>query len=348
MKYPKLWAVLILFALRSLALAQSTSNDVEQIIKHRENQIAAALLAGDVAASEKYLAANYVRVYPDGAVVATDDLKNGIKFTALDISAQKVHIAGSTAVSVFRSSVKATVNGQPIDGDYVGIRTWAKELGDWKIVAFTSIRLETNAGSPIAPHDPPKEHAHVKANVLTDDLSHITLTLDPKFQFLGKFPFDIRGVAGGYRYLWGETDHGRHLRRTFIVQVEGYYEDSPYTYTYGTPNPATLAGDTYQHNISIYDNDQYARENPGTEAGVTRDFFRDHGYEWEPQAVMSRFARIVDSSGKNEIIFFYFENLADYSKKHVADFPEERNSSEQKAILDSVDANSRKAFTLIH
>src|ERR1700730_8419423 len=175
----------------------------------------------------------------------------------------------------------------------------------------------------------------------------LKVSLDPKFQYLGRFPFDIKGIAGGYRYVWGETDGGKHLGRTFIVQAEGYYPSNQGSYKYGTPNPATLAGDVYQHNVWIYDNDQSARENPGNESDLTRKFIRDKGYEWESQLVMSRFARIVDESRKDEIIFFYFENLKHYTAKRVSDFPEEGESSEQKAILDAVDANSRTAFTVL-
>ena len=61
---------------------------------------------------------------------------------------------------------------------------------------------------------------------------------------------------------------------------------------------------------------------------------------------MSRYARVVDESRKNEIIFFYFDNLADYTTKHAADFPEKAKSAEHRAILESVEANSRKAFTV--
>jgi hypothetical protein len=315
-----------------------------------ETEMTAALLKGDLAASEKYLSSNYVRIYPDGAVAATDDLRNALKFTALEVSERQVRVTGDTAVSVFKSEVKATANGQPIDGTYLGVRTWAKEHGEWKAVSFSSIRLADNGGSDSSPpstsekHAPAKEHSHVKDNVFSDDLSRLTLTLDPKFQYLGSFPFDIHDIAGGYRYIWGEIDHGKHLRRTFIIQAEGFYSDNQESYRYGTPNPATLAGDAYQHNVWIDDNEKDAHESPGTEADLTRTFFKQRGYEWEPQLVMSRFARIVDESKKNEIIFFYFENLGDYTKKRAADFSEEAKTPEQQAIHNAVDANSRKAF----
>jgi hypothetical protein len=149
----------------------------------------------------------------------------------------------------------------------------------------------------------PEPNADVQGNILSADAPYsLKITPDPKFQYLGRFPFDIAGIAGGYRYVWGEADSGKHLHRTFIVQAEGYYPDNQDFYKYGTPTPATLAGDAYQHNVWIYDNDQSAQEKPGNESDLTRKFLRDKGYEWESQLVMSRFARIVDESRKHEII----------------------------------------------
>jgi len=66
--------------------------------------------------------------------------------------------------------------------------------------------------------------------------------------------------------------------------------------------------------------------------------------QWEHELVMSRFARTVDTSRKNEIIFFYFENLKSYTDKSVSDFDASANHAKQQKILESVDANSRVAF----
>ena len=356
MKSSPMWAFPLCLVLSCLVWAQSTNSNTEaqQKITDMETEMTAALLKGDLAGSEKYLSSNYVRIYPDGTVAPTDDLRNALKFTALEVSDQQVRVTGDTAVSVFKSNVQATANGQPLDGTYLGVRTWAKDHGEWKAVSFASIRLVNNGGSDSsqtstsAKRAPPKEHAHIKDNVFSDDLSKLTLTVDPKFRYLGSFPFDIHDIAGGYRYVWGEIDHGKHLRRTFIIQAEGFYSDNQESYRYGTPNPATLAGDPYQHNVWIDDNEKDARESPGTEADLTRAFFKERGYEWEPQLVMSRFARIVDESKKNEIIFFYFENLGDYTKRRAADFSEEAKTPEQQAIHNAVDANSRKAFQVSH
>jgi len=128
-----------------LMFAQKKSGNVEQSIKSMENEMKEAVLKGDAAGSAKYLASNYVRVYPDGSVAdrqqVIDDVKNSLKYTSIEVSEQQVQVTGDTAISVFKASVKGTRNGQPLDGDYRGVRTWAKEGGQWKAVAFTSTKI---------------------------------------------------------------------------------------------------------------------------------------------------------------------------------------------------------------
>jgi ketosteroid isomerase-like protein len=128
-----------------LMFAQNDSGRVEQSLKSMENEMKEAVLKGDAAGSAKYLGTNYVRVYPDGSVAsrqqAIDDIKNSLKYTSIEVSEQQVQVTGDTAISVFKASVKGTRNGQPIDGDYRGVRTWAKEGGKWKAVAFTSTKI---------------------------------------------------------------------------------------------------------------------------------------------------------------------------------------------------------------
>jgi ketosteroid isomerase-like protein len=128
-----------------LMFAQNNSGNVEKNIKSMENEMKEAVLKGDAAGSAKYLGTNYTRVYPDGSVVgrqqAIDDVKNSLKYTSIEVSEEQVQVTGDTAISVFKASVKGTRNGQPIDGDYRGVRTWAKEGGQWKAVAFTSTRI---------------------------------------------------------------------------------------------------------------------------------------------------------------------------------------------------------------
>jgi hypothetical protein len=70
------------------------------------------------------------------------------------------------------------------------------------------------------------------------------------------------------------------------------------------------------------------------------------GYKWEHELIMSRFGRIVDAGKKNEIIFFYFENLKDHTQKPTGFFPDGGNAPGQKQIEAKVDADSRNAFSV--
>jgi Domain of unknown function (DUF4440) len=344
-----LWTICLIFGLSGALFATNQNRAVEQTIRNMEDHMTEAALKGDLAASEKFLSNDYVRVYPDGSVQAIDDVRNSLKFASIEVSDYQIRVIGDTAVSVFKASVIGSAHGQSIDGDYRELRTWAKERGEWKAVAFSTTRIAPS-NSPALPQATEDQHrVHVKDNVfVSDDLPKLILTLDSRFQYLGRFAFDVKGIAGGWRYVWGETDHGRHLRRTFIVQVEGYYSGKHGVYGYGIPDPVTLAGDTYQHNVWIYDNDRSAQQHPGNESDLTKKFLEGHGYQWDSQLIMSRYARPVDEARKNEIIFFYFENLSDYSSKRVKDFPEGPASSEENAILASVDKGSGKAFAIAH
>jgi ketosteroid isomerase-like protein len=143
MKKITVWAALLLFV--GVLFAQKKNADVEQSVKSMENEMKEAVLKGDADASAKYLASNYVRVYPDGSVAnrqqAINDVKTSLKYTSIDVSEQQVQVTGDTAISVFKATVKGTRNGQSIDGDYRGVRTWAKQDGHWKAVAFVSTKI---------------------------------------------------------------------------------------------------------------------------------------------------------------------------------------------------------------
>ena len=141
----RITVAVVLMVVSGVMMFAQNNGKIEQTIKSMENEMREAVLKGDVDGSAKNLASNYIRVYPDGSMAGRqqtiDDMKNSFKYTSIEVSEQQVHVTGDTAVSVFKASVKGTRNGQPIDGDYRGVRTWAKEGGQWKAVAFSSTRI---------------------------------------------------------------------------------------------------------------------------------------------------------------------------------------------------------------
>lgn len=182
---------------------------------------------------------------------------------------------------------------------------------------------------------------------VSQSLPKMRVVLDPELKYIGSFPFDIDGIAGGHRFVWGAVDHDKHLRRTFIIQKEGFHPGSGKLYRYATPNPVTLGQHVYQHNVFITDNEQEAREHPGHEPDVTNKFLRENGYGWDSQLVMSRFARIVDDAKEHEIILFYAENLKDYTNRNAADLAKDAAGEDQKRTKELVNSNSMRAFKVI-
>jgi hypothetical protein len=172
------------------------------------------------------------------------------------------------------------------------------------------------------------------------------VSVDKKLKYVGTVPFTINNEVAGNRFLFVRARDGQ-IDRMFIIQQEGFLPSSSDAYKYSITNPAELGDSEYQHSVIMDDNDARIREEPGKEADLTRQFLAAHGYVLEPEIVMSRFARPVDSPHKHEIIFFCFENLSSYEHK-LADFPEGTSSPQKQNIKQRVDENCRKAFRVSH
>ena len=177
----------------------------------------------------------------------------------------------------------------------------------------------------------------------SSDNPRITVEVDRKLKYVGSVPFTIDHEAAGYRYIFVQTNHGRHIAQMFIIQQEGFLATSNDTYKYPITRPVRLGNFEYQHSVFLYDNSAAAREQPGKEAWATQQFLADRGYSLDSELIMSRFARPADSQHKHEIIFFCFENLASYGHK-LTDFPEGTDSPEKQNIKARVDENCRGAF----
>ena len=130
---------------------EKSGNAVEQVTAlTRQNRDAA--LKGDANWMQQHLAPGYVSVGPTGAVSNREqviqNMKSGaMKYDAIDIKDQKVKLFGNTAVVDTEAHVKATSNGQPVDGDFRATHVWVKEGDTWKLVSFqaTPVQAATSA-----------------------------------------------------------------------------------------------------------------------------------------------------------------------------------------------------------
>lgn len=192
--------------------------------------------------------------------------------------------------------------------------------------------------------DSSKQESKVENNVFISlDNPKIHVEVDKKLKYIGKVPFQIDNIAGGYRYIFVDAKTDKHIQSMFIIQQEGFFPSSNDTYKYRITTPAKLGNFEYQHNVFFFDIDKDIAEDPGKESDVTQRFLQSHGYTLESELAMSRFARSVDLQHKHEIIFFCYENLSSYGHK-LADFPEGTDSAEKETIKQKVDQNCYNLF----
>ena len=70
---------------------------------------------------------------------AIQALKSGaVKYESIDVRDTKIRAYGNTAIVDSLASLKLTINGKPISGDFRATFVWVKQKGNWKRVAFQS------------------------------------------------------------------------------------------------------------------------------------------------------------------------------------------------------------------
>jgi hypothetical protein len=181
---------------------------------------------------------------------------------------------------------------------------------------------------------------------ISPDTPTMRVKIGRKFEYVGSVPFTIGDVEGN-RYVFVHATRDKHIDQMFIIQQEGFFASSKDTYKYRITTPAKLGSFEYQHSVILDDNAARIREEPGKEADLTQRLLAGQGYVLEPELIMSRFARPVDSQRKHEIIFFCYENLSSYGHK-LRDFPEGPDNQEKQRIKQTVDEDCRNAFQVDH
>lgn len=146
-------AVALLMMSVGLSFAQEAKSktkaggDVKQHIEQIMDEGRQAALKGDTSWSEKYMADNYESVTATGERIdsksdAISRMKSGkVKYESIDVEDKDVRAYGDSAVYSGRAKLKATRDGQDISGDYRGTWFWAKQGGQWKLVASQSTKV---------------------------------------------------------------------------------------------------------------------------------------------------------------------------------------------------------------
>jgi ketosteroid isomerase-like protein len=136
------------------AVEQTYKGAAEQQIRDLHEQGRRAALKDDAAFFEKLLANQYFGIGGDGRLLtkaeAIEEFKSGgVKYESIDERDVKVDAYGDAAILNSTASVKATIHGKPVRGDYRATFVYVKEHGNWREVAFqlTPVATETGAST---------------------------------------------------------------------------------------------------------------------------------------------------------------------------------------------------------
>jgi ketosteroid isomerase-like protein len=131
-------AIALVMMLGSLAYGQKMT--VEQTFMKMEQEMADALIKGDAAVFEKYIADNGSFTDPGGTFMNKAQtialIKSGdLKFESSKIDDMKVNVFGKTAIVTYRTTDKGTFKGRDISGQARWTETFIKMKGKWMMVA---------------------------------------------------------------------------------------------------------------------------------------------------------------------------------------------------------------------
>ena len=136
----------------------------------------------------------------------------------------------------------------------------------------------------------------------------ITLRIADGFVPLGPITLSLESTDVDRR-VFVDSDAGRVVKRLVIVQFERVRSDSSFRFVYPPKPPLVFGGETYRMGAYVYDEAKESAAAPDREAGVTRAALTSQGYRLPNFFRTARLARVANTDGTSEIIFFYLENV---------------------------------------
>ena len=137
-------------AFTCLAVLPSHAKDAaagdEQAITQIEKDWGAALVKSDIAAIERFEAAEYMFTDPEGGLSTREEssaeLKSGaVKIASFTINDLKVRVFGDTAIAYGLETETSTYKGKDTSGQYRYTDVFVKRNGSWKAVATQATRV---------------------------------------------------------------------------------------------------------------------------------------------------------------------------------------------------------------
>jgi ketosteroid isomerase-like protein len=136
----------ILLAARLMTGSAAAAGTAAEQVLQRDEQMAHAVVSGDLASLEDLYAEDYVYVGSDGRQITRAErvgaLRSGaLRYLTTQHSGASVRLYGETAIVQGRTHSKVLLNGKAIEGDFQYVGVWVRQGNRWRIVLTQATRI---------------------------------------------------------------------------------------------------------------------------------------------------------------------------------------------------------------
>lgn len=127
----------------------------QQAIFGIEDQIRAALLAGDSSVLDRVLADDFLGISANGTLSDKQQYlrritKHEHSFTRIDTVERKIRLQPATAIVTTTANVNGNLDGLPIAGTFRYTRVYARQpTGNWRVINFEATRVSGLGGADL-------------------------------------------------------------------------------------------------------------------------------------------------------------------------------------------------------
>jgi hypothetical protein len=175
----------------------------------------------------------------------------------------------------------------------------------------------------------------------------IKIDVDEQLRHVGILNFTLKKVAQVERYIYARAGEGGRVQRLLIMQFESILPGVKGGYTFQVTNATRLGEHDYQTNVGFFNFAQTIAANPGAEAEQTKAFLDGKGLKVDDDYLVARYARIVDTEKRRELILFYLENLRDLGFTRAELEAGGPSASKAQKVLNDFIARARQSFKVI-
>jgi ketosteroid isomerase-like protein len=349
-----LWLVLLFATLAARAADTPAFSKAEQTVRSLERSWLDAYEQLDTLAMDRIVAEDFLITFPDGSRQTKPQILADLRAqrsrpvpytTRFHTEAVSSRSYGTTVVLTGVVVTTSQRDGKPVEDRSRYTDTYVEHDGRWQVVAS---HLSNAGAEPATQGSAPDAKRFVRDHTLVShELPRMSMAVDPRLEYVGSIEFDLKQAAHVQRYLFASRDDQGSPARLLIVQFESMLPGAKGGYTFGLENPTRLGTHDYQTTTGLFNFDEVAAARPGAEAERTKAFLAQKSWKVEGEDfLVARYARIVDTEKRSEVIVFYYENLRTLGLSRRDLGPGGSRANELDRLLRDVAARARLSFTI--